>query len=183
MKATIVSDGYQEQMILVKGGYTPDTIRIVAGRPVRLLFRREETAACSEQVLLPDFGKSAGLPTGRVVPVEFMPAEPGSHEFTCSDGHAPRADRGGSRPMNGPTLIDSRQAPAATCLVCGNGIPAGEGVTARYGDRTLRFKCPGCYARFQGDPEPYLAGARPVAAATGCSRAGKRSALQPRAGT
>ena len=86
VKASVVSDGYQEQMILVKGGYTPDTIRVSAGRPVRLLFRREETAACSEQVVLPDFGKSAALPTGQVVPVEFMPGEPGSHEFTCQMG-------------------------------------------------------------------------------------------------
>ncbi len=86
VKASLVSDGYQEQMILVKGGYTPDTIRVVAGRPVRLLFRREETAACSEQVVLPDYGKSAPLPTGTVVPVEFMPSEPGEHEFTCQMG-------------------------------------------------------------------------------------------------
>ena len=86
VKATVVSDGYQEVMILVKGGYTPDTIRVAAGRPVRLLFRREETAACSEQVVLPDFGKSAPLPTGTVVPLEFMPTEPGAHEFTCQMG-------------------------------------------------------------------------------------------------
>lgn len=86
VKASLVSDGYQELMILVKGGYTPDTIRVAAGRPVRLLFRREETAACSEQVVLPDFGKSAALPTGEVVPVEFMPGEPGSYQFTCQMG-------------------------------------------------------------------------------------------------
>jgi len=86
VQASLVSDGYQEQMILVKGGYTPDTIRVAAGRPVRLLFRREETAACSEQVVLADFGKSATLPAGQVVPLEFMPGEPGSHEFTCQMG-------------------------------------------------------------------------------------------------
>jgi len=86
VRAPSVSDGYQEQMILVKGGYTPDTIRVAAGRPVRLLFRREETAACSEQVVLPDFGKSAPLPTGTVVPIEFMPGDPGEHEFTCQMG-------------------------------------------------------------------------------------------------
>lgn len=84
--ASTVSDGYQEVMILVKGGYTPDTIRVTAGRPVRFLFRREETAVCSERVVLPDFGKSALLPTGTVVPVEFMPGEPGDHEFTCGMG-------------------------------------------------------------------------------------------------
>ena len=86
VRATIVSDGYQEVMVLVKGGYTPDTIRVGAGRPVRLLFRREETAACSEQVVLPDYGKSAALPTGTVVPIEFQPGEPGEHEFTCQMG-------------------------------------------------------------------------------------------------
>ena len=86
VRASTVSDGYQEQMILVKGGYTPDTIRVAAGRPVRLLFRREETAACSEQVVLADFGKSAPLPTGTIVPVEFMPGETGEHAFTCQMG-------------------------------------------------------------------------------------------------
>lgn len=86
VRASIVSDGYQEQMILVKGGYTPDTIRVAAGRPVRLLFRREETAACSEQVVIPAFGRSAALPTGKVVAVEFLPTEPGQHEFTCQMG-------------------------------------------------------------------------------------------------
>lgn len=86
VRAATVTDGYQEQMILVKGGYTPDTIRVAAGRPVRLLFRREETAACSERVIIPDFARSADLPTGEVVPVEFMPGEPGEHAFTCQMG-------------------------------------------------------------------------------------------------
>lgn len=86
VKAPTVSDGYQEQMILVKGGYTPDTIRVAAGRPVRLLFRREETAACSEQVVLADYSKSAPLPTGTVVPIEFMPGDPGEHAFSCQMG-------------------------------------------------------------------------------------------------
>src|SRR3990172_4731235 len=82
VRAPTVMDGYQEQMVLVKGGYTPDTIRVAAGRPVRLLFRREETAVCSERVVIPDFARSAELPTGEVVPVEFMSGEPGEHQFT-----------------------------------------------------------------------------------------------------
>ncbi len=77
---------YQELMILLKGGYTPDTIRVAAGRPVRLVFRREETAACSEQVVLADFCKSARLPTRAVAPIEFMPDDPGEHAFTCQMG-------------------------------------------------------------------------------------------------
>lgn len=54
-------------------------------------------------------------------------------------------------------IRNSRLESAATCLVCGDGVPAGEGLTARYGDRTLRFKCPGCLSRFVSAPERYLA--------------------------
>ena len=86
VRAADVSGGFQEAMILVKGGYTPDTIRVTAGRPVRLLFRREETAACSEWVVVADFGRAADLPTRAVVPVEFLPTEPGEHAFTCQMG-------------------------------------------------------------------------------------------------
>ena len=78
--------GYQEAMILVKGGYTPDVLILEHGKPVRLNFRREETSSCSEMVLLPDFGKSARLPEGEVVPVEFLPDEPGEYEFHCQMG-------------------------------------------------------------------------------------------------
>lgn len=63
-------------MILVKGGYTPDVIVVEHGKPVHLNFCREETAACSEMVLLPDFDKSARLPTGDVVAIEFLPDAP-----------------------------------------------------------------------------------------------------------
>jgi len=84
--ATVTSSGYQEAMILVKGGYTPDMIVVQHGKPVRLNFRREETAACSEMVVFGDFGKSAKLPTGEIVPVEFLPEQPGEYEFSCQMG-------------------------------------------------------------------------------------------------
>lgn len=78
--------GYQEQMVLVKGGYTPDVIVVEAGKPVRLNFVRQESASCSEMVLLPAFGKSARLPEGETVPVEFLPKERGEFEFACQMG-------------------------------------------------------------------------------------------------
>ncbi|MCI0487408.1 MAG: cupredoxin domain-containing protein [Blastocatellia bacterium] len=85
-RAARTSGGYQEVMILVKGGYTPDLIVVERGKPVRLNFRREETAACSEMVLLPDFNKNARLPTGETVAIEFLPEEPGEYEFACQMG-------------------------------------------------------------------------------------------------
>ena len=79
VRAATTSGGYQEAMILVKGGYTPDVLLVQHGKPVRLNFRREETAACSEMVVFSDFGKSARLPTGETVPVEFLPEKPGEY--------------------------------------------------------------------------------------------------------
>ena len=54
-------------------------------------------------------------------------------------------------------IRNSRLEAAAQCVVCGSDIAAGEGLTARYGERTLRFKCPGCLSRFEADPERFLA--------------------------
>jgi plastocyanin domain-containing protein len=85
-RAALTSGGYQEAMVLVKGGYTPNVIVVERGKPVRLMFRREETAACSEMVIFDDFGKSATLPVGEAVAVELMPAEPGEYEFACQMG-------------------------------------------------------------------------------------------------
>ncbi len=86
VRAAVASSGYQEQMVLVKGGYTPDVIVVEAGKPVRLSFVRQESASCSEMVLLPAFGKSARLPEGETVAVEFLPKEPGEFEFACQMG-------------------------------------------------------------------------------------------------
>jgi len=85
-RAAMTSTGYQEAMVLVKGGYTPDVIVVQHGKPVRLSFRREETAACSEMVVFSHFGKSAKLPEGQTVAVELLPEKAGEYEFTCQMG-------------------------------------------------------------------------------------------------
>jgi len=77
VKAGLSSSGYQEAMVLVKGGYTPDVIVVQRGKPVRLNFVRAESASCSEMVLFPDFNKSAKLPEGDTVPIELMPDRTG----------------------------------------------------------------------------------------------------------
>lgn len=57
-----------------------------AGKPVRLNFRREETASCSDRVVFADFDKSAELPTGETVAVELLPKAPGEYGFSCPMG-------------------------------------------------------------------------------------------------
>jgi plastocyanin domain-containing protein len=86
VKASPTSDGYQEAMVLVKGGYTPDVILVERGKPVRLNFVRTESASCSEMVMFPDFNKSAYLPEGDTVAIELLPDNAGEFEFQCQMG-------------------------------------------------------------------------------------------------
>jgi plastocyanin domain-containing protein len=75
--------GVQEIAITVKGGYSPDTILVQAGKPVRLLFYRDETADCSERVVFDHFSINARLPAFETTPIEFTPTEPGEYPFRC----------------------------------------------------------------------------------------------------
>jgi plastocyanin domain-containing protein len=81
--AEITDGGVQEVHITVKGGYSPDVIRVKQGRPVRLDFYRDETSSCSEQVIFGDFGIARDLPAFRHTEVEFTPAKPGEFTWTC----------------------------------------------------------------------------------------------------
>ena len=78
-----VAEGVQEVHVTVKGGYTPDTIVVRAGTPVRLQFYRDETADCSERVVFEDFGIDAALPAFQTTAVEFTPEEAGEFRFRC----------------------------------------------------------------------------------------------------
>ena len=75
--------GTQEVVIAVRGGYDPATIRVKAGAPVRLVFDRQETSSCSEEIVFGDFGIRRFLPAHQRTAVEVTPPAPGTYEFTC----------------------------------------------------------------------------------------------------
>ena len=75
--------GVQEVVVAVRGGYDPATIRVKAGAPVRLLFDRQETSSCSEEIVFGDFGIRRFLPAHQRTSVEVTPPAPGTYEFTC----------------------------------------------------------------------------------------------------
>ncbi len=85
-RAAAGTGGVQEVAVIVKGGYTPDVIVVKAGQPVRLRFTRQESSACSEKVLFPDFNQNALLPEGQEVTLEFTPDKPGEYGFQCQMG-------------------------------------------------------------------------------------------------
>ena len=86
VEARPVAGGIQEQIITVAGGYSPATIKVQAGRPVRLVFDRQESNPCTEEVVLSDFGVRRFLPTGERTAVEFTPSAPGTFRFSCGMG-------------------------------------------------------------------------------------------------
>jgi plastocyanin domain-containing protein len=57
-----------------------------AGQAVRFHFTRQESAACSEMVLFPDFDKNVHLPEREDVTVEFTPEDAGEYEFQYQMG-------------------------------------------------------------------------------------------------
>lgn len=78
--------GVQEIEIRVKGGYDPDTVVVKRGTPVRLLFRRQESSLCSEMVVFDKINRSARLPEGETVAIEFTPERAGVIPFQCQMG-------------------------------------------------------------------------------------------------
>jgi len=82
-EACAVGEDVQEARVTVKGGYSPARVRVTAGRPVRLVFDRQETSRCSEELLIPAFGIRQSLPAGQQTAVEFTPTMAGTFPFTC----------------------------------------------------------------------------------------------------
>lgn len=84
--ASTLATGVQELRVTISGGYSPATISVVAGRPVRLLFDRQETNPCSEEIVIPAFGVRKFLPAHQQTTVEFTPTGVGTYEFSCGMG-------------------------------------------------------------------------------------------------
>jgi plastocyanin domain-containing protein len=84
--ATATTSGVQEVGITIKGGYTPAVIHAKQGMPLRLVFDRQETSSCSEEVVLGDFGVRRFLPAFEKTVVELTPREPGRFDFSCGMG-------------------------------------------------------------------------------------------------
>jgi plastocyanin domain-containing protein len=73
----------QEQTITVDGGYSPAVVKVKVGRPVRLVFDRQDTGSCSDEVVFPDFGIRRFLPTGKRTVIDLTPPRAGRYDFTC----------------------------------------------------------------------------------------------------
>jgi len=84
--AATTGGGTQEITVVVAGGYSPASIRVKRGAPVRLVFDRQETSGCSEELVIPDFNVRRFLPAHERTVIELDAREAGTHEFTCGMG-------------------------------------------------------------------------------------------------
>lgn len=77
--------GVQEVQVRVQQGFEPDVIPVEVGRPVRLLFYRDETGEHTGEVIFETLDLRRALPAFQTTAVEFTPDLPGDYPFRC--GH------------------------------------------------------------------------------------------------
>ncbi len=82
-RSSRITGGFQEIVITVKGGYSPDTIRVRKGVPLKIIFDRKEAGECSAKVVFPDFQVSKDLAPYAKTTLEFTPDKVGKFGFAC----------------------------------------------------------------------------------------------------
>ena len=86
VRARLDASGHQVVEVAVHGGYHPDSIRALAGLPLRLVFHREDDDACSERVVFSAPRLDRRLtPTGSTT-IDLPAHPPGEIRFTCGMG-------------------------------------------------------------------------------------------------
>jgi heme/copper-type cytochrome/quinol oxidase subunit 2 len=79
-------NGYQEAIITVEQyGYTPETIKVKKGIPVKLRFLKNYPGGCLSYLIMKDFGIQQELKQGETT-VNFTPTQAGTYTFTCGMG-------------------------------------------------------------------------------------------------
>src|SRR5262245_54153871 len=81
--AAAVTDGVQEAVIVVRGGYEPAVVRASASVPLRLVFDRQEDGDCSSRVVFPSLGINRWLAPHARTAVDVPTTAPGAFEFAC----------------------------------------------------------------------------------------------------
>ncbi|WP_331767989.1 heavy metal translocating P-type ATPase [Embleya sp. NBC_00896] len=116
-----IEGGVQRVEVTVRGGYTPDVIRVREGVPVELVFDRQESGECTSRVVFPDLHVSAGLPANRQTTVRLTPPAPGTYGFAC-----------GMNMIHGTLLVvpaDITPAPAPADHAETVGVQSGDGAS------------------------------------------------------
>ncbi|MFI8499604.1 heavy metal translocating P-type ATPase [Streptomyces sp. NPDC085524] len=100
---TRLEDGVQRMDVVVRGGYSPNLIKVRQGTPLELVFDRQESGECTSRVVFPDLHVSAGLPAHTRTTVRLSPDRPGAFGFAC-----------GMNMIHGTLLVEPDGRPEST---------------------------------------------------------------------
>ncbi len=82
-QAAELAGGVQRATVMVRGGYSPEVIRVRQGVSLELTLDRQESGDCTSRVVFPDFQVSAALPAYQRTTLRLDPAEAGQFGFAC----------------------------------------------------------------------------------------------------
>jgi P-type Cu+ transporter len=82
-RSALLEGGVQRVVVTVRGGYSPDVIRVRQGVPLEIVFDRQESGDCTSRVVFPDLAVTAALPAFGRTTVRLDPASAGSFGFAC----------------------------------------------------------------------------------------------------
>src|SRR5262245_10611260 len=82
-RSALLEGGVQRVVVTVKGGYSPDVIKVRQGVPLEMVFDRQEAGDCTSRVVFPDLAVSAALPAYQQTTVRLTPASAGTSGFAC----------------------------------------------------------------------------------------------------
>ena len=88
LKAVAATDKgtIQEIKIEINGEYVPSQVSVVKGKPLRMVFRRNDNSSCTEYVILQDFKIKQKLEPNQETAFELMPEKTGEFPFVCGMG-------------------------------------------------------------------------------------------------
>src|SRR6266550_74955 len=113
----------QEVTVTVKGGYSPDLVRVRQGVPLRIIFDRQESGECTPRVVFPDFAVSQPLPAFAQTAVQLVPSRAGEFGFACGMNmvHGTLVIEPASLDERLPAAIDRGPEPASPAPEAKNG--------------------------------------------------------------
>ena len=141
----------QEIEVRVKGGYEPELLVARAGTPLRILFRRQETSPCSEEVVFPSLGIRRHLPAFETTVITIPASAAGRYPFSCGMNmmHGTLV-LGETEVDDGAPAENPKERVAAVDPVCGMSVnPETAAATAVRDGVTFYFCGAGCKRRFE----------------------------------
>ena len=76
----------QEVRINIKGEYVPSQVLVKKGKPLRMVFMRNDDSSCTEYVVLEDFKIKQKLEPFKETAFDLMPDKEGEYAFVCGMG-------------------------------------------------------------------------------------------------